>query len=457
MNKIALLHKGATLSCAMLLTLPATSFAAGFAIIEQSASGLGNAYAGGAAAAEDASTIFFNPAGLTRLPHRQLIAAGHVIAPQANFSNNGTQSLLPGVAVALGGNGGNAGGEAFVPNLYYSMPVNNDLVFGIGINAPFGLKTEYDRGWIGRYHAIESELKTVNINPTIAWKASDQLSLGFGVSAQYVEATLSREIDTGSACVGLLTVAGDPTPVATCAGTFGLTPQQSDGFAEINGDDWSYGFNFGALYQLNDVTRVGLAYRSKVSHELEGDANFTVPAGFSALVGPTQYIDTGAKADVDLPESLSLSIYHDVNDKLSVMGDVTYTRWDRFEELRVRYDSAQADTVTPEQWDNSYRVAFGANYRVDSGLTLRAGVAFDEEPIPNDSLRTPRIPGNDRTWLAVGAQFAASDKMLFDVGYAHLRVADTNINHSDATAGTLIGSYQNEVDIFSAQLTYNFY
>jgi long-chain fatty acid transport protein len=460
MNKHPLSLRKAILSSAILLTMNSQSFASGFAIIEQGVSGLGNAYAGGAASALDATTIFFNPAGLTSIENRQFIVAGHVIATQANFSNNNSTDLL-GNTVALGNSGGNAGGESLVPNVYYSMPVNEDITFGIGINAPFGLKTEYDSGWIGRYHALKSDLKTVNINPSIGWKASDRLSLGFGVNAQYIKATLTRALDTGSACIGTLIANGTPaaTAVTTCSTTFGLSPQQNDGLAEIKGDDWSFGYNLGALYQVADTTRVGFAYRSKIKQELEGSADFTIPTGFSnflTFVGSSSFVDTGAQAQVDLPETYSLSIYHDVNDKVSVMADATYTRWNRFKELRVTYDSGQADSVTPEQWENVWRFSVGSSYRIENNLILRAGVAFDQEPIASDSLRTARIPGNDRTWFTVGAQFATSENMNLDIGYAHLRIADTGINNTDSTAGTLTGSYNNGVDIFSAQLTYNF-
>jgi len=137
--------------------------AAGFALVEQNASGLGNAYAGQAASAQDASTIFFNPAGMTLLPDAQLVVAGHLIQPSAKFS--GTFSAPVG-----GGQGGDAGGLAFVPNLYFALPLTSSVSLGVGINAPFGLKTDYDAGWVGRFQALKSDLKTINVNPSIAWK-----------------------------------------------------------------------------------------------------------------------------------------------------------------------------------------------------------------------------------------------------------------------------------------------
>jgi len=432
------------------LTLTGTAQGAGFAIIEQGVSGLGNAYAGAAASAEDATTVFFNPAGMTRLSTAQATLAGHVIRPSAKFSNNGTTDAV-GSPITSGGNGGDAGGAALVPNAYYTRPLGNGMIFGIGINAPFGLKTEYDDNWVGRYHAIKSDLKTVNVNPSLAWKANDQWSFGVGINAQYIEAELSNALDTGSICYGL---AGP----ATC-GLFGLAPQQADGKATIEGDDWSFGFNLGALYEFDADSRIGIAYRSKISHTLKGDADFTIPAAFQSFltaVSSSAFTDTGATAGVTLPETLSVSGYHALNDRWAIMGDVTWTRWSRFKELRVRFDSGQADSVTDENWDNSMRYSLGLNYRYSDQWLLRAGVAFDEEPIPDAAHRTPRIPGNDRRWIALGASYRSSDRMSFDIGYAHLFVKDTPINHVSSSAGTITGSYDNSVDILSAQLNWAF-
>ena len=175
--------------------------AAAFALIEQSASGLGNAYAGQAASAQDASTVFFNPAGMTLLPDTQMAVSGHLIQPSLKFS--GTFSAPVG-----GGQGGDAGGVAFVPNLYFVHPLARDIHLGVGINAPFGLKTDYDAGWVGRFQALKSEIKTINVKPSIAWKISDQLSLGAGLDIQRIEATLSNNISP-SAPGSLMTVKGD--------------------------------------------------------------------------------------------------------------------------------------------------------------------------------------------------------------------------------------------------------
>lgn len=412
--------------------------AAGFALIEQSASGLGNAYAGAGASAQDASTIFFNPAGLTYLRGNQIVVAGHIIEPNAEFSGSATNPL--GAPIA-GGNGGDAGGTGLIPNFYYSHQLANGFVFGLGVSAPFGLKTEYDATWVGRYHAIKSDLKTININPSIAYKAAPNLSVGVGVNVQYIKATLSQAVNQQLACL----VAGGGGSCATL----------TDATATVEGDDWSYGYNFGLLYEIAPGTRVGFAYRSKIKQELEGDASFAGASTFFTSLG--RFVPTNVTAGVTLPESASLSLYHDINSQWALLADVTWTRWNRFKELRIDFSNPlQPDSVTPENWDNSMRYSLGANYRYNSTWLLRAGVAFDQEPIPNDQLRTPRIPGNDRTWLAIGANYTLSPNMSFDLGYAHLFVADTRINNSSASAGNIIGNYDSSVDILSAQMNWTF-
>jgi long-chain fatty acid transport protein len=380
--------------------------AAGFALIEQNASGLGNAYAGQAAVAADASTIFFNPAGMTLLPDRQLVLAGHLIKPAAEFSGSSNIG---------GGNGGDAGNLAFVPNAYFAFRLTPDIHLGVAMNAPFGLKTEYDSTWAGRTQAIKSEVKTINLNPSIAWKASAALSLGAGISLQYVEATLSNA-----------TSAAIPPNVAT-----------------VEGDDYGWGFNLGALWQLSETTRIGLAYRSEVDQSLEGDLTFSAAPTVIPVV-----------ADVTLPDSASLSLSHKLGPRVELLADVSWTGWSDFDALRVVNASGGAVSTTIENWDDSYRYSLGANYRMSDRLTLRGGVAFDETPVA-DAYRTARIPDADRTWMAFGAQYRLSPGIVIEVGYAHLFLDDAPIDKFEGPV-RLSGEYDASVDILSAQLTLNF-
>ena len=408
----------------MVFATPIAAHAAGFALIEQNASGMGNAYAGAAASAQDASTVFFNPAGLTYIQGTQAVGALHLIKPNAEFNNQGS---VAGGARPLGGEGGNAGDLAFVPNMYFKTEINENLDFGIGVNAPFGLKTEYDKGWLGRFQALKSELKTININPSLAFKVNDQLSVGFGVSAMWAQAELTRAVNIG------------PGPV--------------ESNVAIKGDDWGFGANIGAIYQATADTRIGVAYRSKVVQHLEGKAKFGAPLTAR---------NTKVKADVSLPENFSVSAFSRVNDTWDLMGDVTWTRWSQFKELRIDFANALPDAVTPENWSNTLRYSIGTNYHYNDALTLRAGLAYDEEAI-SDQYRTARIPGNDRKWLSLGAGWQYSPTTKFDIGYSHLFISDTKIDDNQTAPivappgnGRVRGEYEGSVDILSLQVTHNF-
>jgi long-chain fatty acid transport protein len=429
--------------------------ASGFALIEQSASGLGNAYAGGAAATDDASVQFYNPAALTEIKGTQVSAAGHYIMPSGEISNASARVVTLG-NLAYTGTTDDAGVNGFVPNFYYARDLNSQLKFGFAINVPFGLSTEYDETWIGRYHALKSSVETINLNPALAFKLNDQLSLGAGVSVQYISAELTSAVDSGSICVGL---GGG----ATC-GALSLTPgnQAVDSYAKIKGNDWGYGFNLGLLYKPMDAMRVGVAYRSSIKQNLEGDATFTRSAAFNTFLtgaGSSAFTNTSATAGIDLPASLSLSMVHAVSSQFELMGDISWTQWSKFQELRIVYaNPAQPNTVTTENWKDTMRYAVGLSYRMNDRMKLRTGVAFDEAPVPDEQHRTPRIPDNDRTWITLGMTHTSSDRLSFDVGYAHLFIKDSTINNTTeaSIAHNIQGEYANKVDILSAQLNYKF-
>ncbi len=378
-----------------LLAISGGAAASGFALIEQSASGLGNAYAGGAASAEDASTVFFNPAGMSRLSGKQIVVAAHAITPSAKYTSSA------GVA-----SGGDAGSTAVVPNAYFTMELRPDLKAGLGVNAPFGLQTEYASDWAGRFQAIKSKIETVNVNPSVAYRVNEALSIGAGVDYQHISGELTNSL-------------GVP------------------GTAVVKGTDNAWGYNLGALYNVNPSTRVGVAYRSEISYKLSG----TVAS--SPLNGPVSL-------DVKLPDSLSFSGFHQYSDKWDVMADVTWTGWSSFKQVNVVDAAGTSISNTIENWKNTVRVSLGTTHHYNPQWLVRAGLAFDQSPV-KDEFRTPRIPDNNRTWLALGGQYKPSATSAIDFGYAHLFVSDASIN-----SGALVGTYKNKVDILSAQYTHNF-
>lgn len=423
--------------------------AAGFALIEQSTSGLGNAYAGGAAAIDDASVQFFNPAALTEIPGTQISIAGHYIKPRGNISNaSATVTLVPLGNISYSGTTDDAGVDGLIPNFYYVSDLSTSLKFGLGITVPFGLSTEYKDSWIGRYHAIKSSVETVNINPALGFKLSDRLSLGAGISAQYIEANLTTAVDSGSLCVALGTACGGPGNPAV------------DSYVRVRGDDWSYGFNLGLLYKPLDATRVGLAFRSVVKQNIQGDGVFTRSSALNAVLGGSPLLTySAASADIDLPSNISLSVAHGFTPRIEVMADITWTQWSKFQELRVDFaNPIQPDAVTTQNWDDTFRYSLGLSYKLNDRVKLRSGLAFDEAPIPSAEYRTPRIPDNDRTWLAFGLTHMSSNNLSFDLGYAHLFIKDSTIDNTTegSIRANLKGNYENSVDILSAQLNYKF-
>jgi len=402
------------------MAMSGTAFASGFALIEMSASGMGNAFAGGAAVAEDASTIFFNPAGMSRLDGKQIVVAGHAITPSAKFSN--TSSALPAPR-PLGSNGGDAGDLAFVPNAYFAMEVNPVLRVGLGINAPFGLKTEYDENWIGRFQAIKSKIETINLNPSVAYQATDAVSLGVGINYQRIKGELTSAVNLAIA----------------------------EGTSSVTGDDAAWGYNLGALINVSPQTRVGLAYRSTIKYNMNGTVVFA--GGVPAVNGPITL-------DIDMPDSFSASVFHQFDDKWDIMGDVSWTGWSVLQQLNVVRTSGTPILTVQENWRNTWRVAVGANRHYNEQWTARVGVAFDQTPV-TDAYRTARIPGNDRTWLSLGGQYKPAKESALDFGYAHLFVSNATISDLQGAVaatdkGDLIGNYSSSVDILSVQYTHSF-
>jgi long-chain fatty acid transport protein len=441
------------IAAALLTCAAASASANGFALNEQSASGLGNAFAGGGAIAEDASTIFFNPAGMTYLPDNQLVMAAHAIRPSAEFNNNGSHSARG--LTTEGSDGGNAGDWAFAPNIYFAKALNNNVRLGVGINTPFAYKTDYDKGWVGRYQALKTELKTININPSIAFKASDKISLGLGFSAIRTAAELTNAVDFGTICA---------TALGGCG--IGATYQTNDGFARVTGDDWGFGWNAGAIFQITNATRLALAYRSAVHQKLEGHADFNnVPAAFALSPALTAGFANGSvSAKLTTPDSTSASIFHQINHQWDVMADLTWTHWSVFHDQTViRTSGALAGRIlssVPQNWDNTIRASLGASYRYNDALKLRAGLAYDQSPVSLE-FRTPRTPNTGRTWLSLGANYRFTPTSSMDVGYTHIFVNNAPLNKTTDTSiavlrDTVKGNYDSDVNILSVQFTHTF-
>lgn len=440
----------------LLYLLPNLSQASGFALIEVNATGQGNAYAGASAYTNDASTIFFNPAGMMLLEQDQIVLASHLIMPSSDFSNDGSRAADVLGGAPLTGDEDDGGYNAIVPNFYWVRQIDESMKFGLGVNAPFGLATKYDDDWVGRYHGVVSDLKTINFNPSLGYRVNEQLSVGGGIDILLADVDLSSAIDFGAICVASL-------GPAACAG-LGALPQGEDGFVEFeadNFDDLALGFNFGLMYEVSNRTRIGISYRSEIEIEVEGDGDFTVPSSTAFVMSSNLFIDSGVSADVTLPQSLSFSVAHQ-SGKITYLADITWTGWSSFDELRIVYDNPdQPDSVTTEDWDDTFRYSFGIDYQYNDRMILRTGIAYDETPVPSPERRTPRLPGSDRTWLSFGMSYLYSEQLSFDLGYSHLFIDDAEIENEfessvPTLAATLVGDYEASVDILSAQLNWKY-
>lgn len=431
------------------LGLSASALASGFALREQSASALGNAFAGATAAGDDISHMFFNPASLARHSGHQVVAIGSYLIPRVSFETADARTAL-GTPIMGGSGGTDATPDVLVPATYALWDLHPDWKVGIGLNVPFGLETDYQASWAGRYHAIRSRLRTIAATPTVAWRITDKISVGAGLQIQYADAILTNAIDFGT--------------IGSIAGIPGAVPAQQDGFADLRVDGVGFGYTLGVLVEPVPGTRLGVGYRSEVGYDFNGDGRFDldrsgIGAALASATGAFQ--DTGIKVDLKTPESLSIGVYQDINEKWSVMGEMAWTRWSRFDELRIQFDNpVQPDSITEHDWRNTMFVAGGVTFRPSEKWTLRAGLAFDQTPVP-DRTRTPRVPDNDRVWLSFGIAYAPTTSMEFSFGYTHIFVSDAT-SQLQSTApgnlfrGDLVGTSGSSIDLLSAQLLWRF-
>ncbi|MBO9496274.1 outer membrane protein transport protein [Thalassotalea sp. G20_0] len=435
------------------LTLAMQAGAAGFALNESSAAAAGTAYAGRGSNAEDASIMAANPAGIALLKERQVTVGGAVAVPKGDFKGTSTNSItLPPPTGAVTTNGSSSNDEflntSLIPFGYFSMPVDDRLSFGFGIYAPFGSSTDYNDDWAGKYLADETQVTIVNFQPTVAYKFSDQLSLGLGVFATYGEGELSRFIN----------------------------PASPNDNVVIKGDDVAYGWNIGAIWQPQESTSLGISYRSSIKLKLKGHA--TGSGNLFLATSGSASVKEKAKLDITLPENIDISLTHQIDDRWTVMAGATWTRWSQFDKLVISSDEGAGTgpvsdpfpgspapgiiTYVQENWTNTWAFALGASYKYSDQLTLKAGYALDQTPVKDD-YRTARIPDGDRNWFTVGAKYELGNDWTVDAAYGYMfagkvKIDERNYN-DDGTPGSnfnLKGEYNNTAHLFSASVTKRF-
>lgn len=431
--------------CLALMLLSGLAMAGGFAVQEQSAKGLGLAFSGTSTGLGDGSSIYYNPAAMSKLGKNTVTVAGNLISPQGEFVNEGSiHNPAFGNIPVSGDNGGDSGSSALVPNVYLARGLGEKAHIGLAINAPYGLESVYPDGWVGRYHGLKSDLQVVNFNLAFSYEVNDYFSIGLGASYYDAEAELGNAVDFGTIGAGLV------------GPGVGFAPGQNDGEFLVKGDDTSSGFNVGFLVSPNDSYSIGLGYRSSIDLTIQGDATFIVPAEFAPIAAQTGlFQSTTGIAKVTLPAQIHFGYQRQLNDSWSLMMDYLWYQWSEFDELRIEFDNpVQPDAVVDESWDDTNRLALGFEYKGSGSLDYRFGVAYEETPIPDEEHRTPRIPDNDRFWLAGGFSYGLTDALSADFSASYLIMSDGGVETPGSTGDVLIGHYELSVFITSIQLTW---
>ena len=418
--------------------------------MEQSVKELGQAFSGAPTNTEDGSMVFFNPAAMSQVRGKLVSVSGYIVMPSVTFKNDASQlSPLVGGAPLQGGNGGDSASLALIPNFYYVQSLTERFTFGLGVNVPFGMRNSYQSDWKGRYQAIDSKLETININPALSLKITEKMSFGAGFNIQYLRSKLTNAIDFGTVCLKNL------GPMS-CASQ-GLLPQTADGHVRLKGDSVGLGYNFGIFYTPNQNTRLGASYRSRINHDVTGNANFSAPGNAIALTQGGAFIDTNARISATMPDNVMFGFYHRFNSPWAISASALWTHWSLVQELRTEFSSAQRDDVQNLKWRDTWRYALGVSYFSQTGKwTFRTGFAYDQSPVPNSRYRSPRIPDDDRYWLTAGFTYALLKNINVHGAYAHLFFTDPSINRSGSTDDRLIGSFSEQINIVGLQLDWRF-
>lgn len=385
------------------------TYAAGFQLSEQSAIQMGRAMAGAGVVGDDLSAVHYNPAGMTLLSGTRMQATGTWVAVNLDYeSHDGSVT-----------ENGRLKGQ-IIPAGFLTHQINDSLWAGLGLTVPYGMGTEYGEDWEGRERGTESMILTFDINPNLAWKVNDKLSVGGGISLQYAKAELGM----------------------------GMGPMQ----ANVKGDSWAWGWNVGLMFQPVETVRLGLAYRSHIAHNAEGHTDVKSPLNLTSDM----------KVRIKTPDTVTLSATWEATDALRLSGTARWSKWSNFRTLDVQNLDFNgipyakfANVPVENNWDDTWFFSVGADYKLNGQWTVRGGVAYDQGPVENQ-YRMAVIPDTDRVWFSGGASYKYTDNLTFDFGATYIKgVGDTDLY--DKVGGEKIGEFKSlDSYIFSAQMQYLF-
>ncbi len=413
--------------------------AAAFQLWEQDGASVGNYHAGRAAIAEDASTAYYNPAGLVRIPNQELVLA--VVPITIDFLFDGTiavEKIEDNLPMATKAQGGTLN---FVPGVHYAAPIFENLVFGLSLVVPFGLQTNYGDQSIVRYSATKTSLKVFDIAPSLAFAFNQHLSIGAGADIEYSEAQFNL--------------------VAT------VFDSMLDSFANNSLSGHGVGYHAGILYQFTPQTRIGLAYQSKVTHDFTGTSKFTGPlANFLDDTLPAEISNDNLRTTATVPATTTLSFFSAVHRCLDIMATVNYTQWSIFKDV-ILYNVSGIDdnvditnnitVVIPQNYRNTWNYAVGANYHVNERWFLRAGGGYDETPSNNED-RNLQLPDSDRVAVALGTHFQPTKNIGFDISWTHFFTDSVPIDVAQQVGGQLTttkGTVTGNADVYGFQMKWD--
>ncbi|EOC1765016.1 outer membrane protein transport protein [Vibrio fluvialis] len=405
--------------------------AAGFQLAEYSATGLGRAYAGEAAIADNAGSQWRNPAMLTYLKGTQISAGALYVNP--NVDVEGDVSFYGNTSSTSSSDYAN---DAVIPNFYISHQVNEKWALGLAFGTNYGMETKLDSGFAASHFGDEAMVTTMEANANIAYQLTETVSIGGGIRYVIGEGHFGAKSPSQTEALGL---------------TKGTTLKY------MEGDDTSWGWQAGAAWQMTPNNRVGFAYKSEVDLKLSGSANMYVQS-YGKVLSDTGYMM------LTLPATAELSTYHQLTDQFALHTSINWTDWSSFEKLQAELDTMGTVMVKEENWKDNYRFAVGATYQVDPKLALRSGVAYDTAAVSTKN-RTITIPETDRIWLSVGAGYDVTEQLTLDAAFTYIFAKDADIlesrgydsdNSAEKVGGQFDGQMTGNVWIVGVQASYRF-
>ncbi len=429
--------------CLALASMASSSvLAAGFQVNEHSANGFGRAMAGQAATPENASVLATNPAAITEFKTAQFSAQVSYINPQVDIRGDMDVAVYNESGEVLFANTYDASEEdiattAVVPSFFYTAPVNDKVSWGIGAFSNYGLATDYSDSYNGLHFADDAEVTSFTLNPVVAYKVNDTLSLGFGLNVTYAEAEIGTAIpQTFGALLGSEAL-GNATIV------------------KMSGDDVGFGWNVGALWQATDTTKLAFSYRAETELNLEGEIESDLGAIIPAVA---ELYNQGGSLDLDLAAITEVAINQQLNDKWSVQASVVFTEWSAFDKLNAELDSGDDLLLKEEDFEDSLRLSVGGTYLYSDKVTLRAGYAYDDGAVSYEH-RSLSIPDTDRHWYTVGATYALTESTSIDMAYAYIKGREAAVSQQ-RTIGTIVSDLtateHAKANVFSLQVNTSF-